>query len=130
MTSPEAFNHKFETLLQRLPPGWEELAVETRAFTRARQIKSPQDLLRAVFAYAVADYSLREVAALLTHQQHWISDQGLHARLTNCGGWLETLLAQMLFAKAKDVGVATQRRLKIVDATVLNCPAARGTDYR
>jgi hypothetical protein len=130
MSSPEAFNHMFEKLLQRLPQGWEELAVETRAFTRARQIKSPKDLLRAVFAYAVADYSLREVAALLTQEQHWISDQGLHARLANCGCWLETLLAEMLCDKVKRVEVATQRRVKLVDATILNCPAARGTDYR
>ncbi len=53
------FDHKFESLLHRLPQGWEELAVEHHAFTRARQIKSPKELLRAVFAYAVADYSLR-----------------------------------------------------------------------
>ncbi|MDQ3753202.1 MAG: transposase [Acidobacteriota bacterium] len=130
MSSTEEINHKFDTLLQRLPHGWQELAVETRAFTRARQIKSPKDLLRAVFAYAVADYSLREVAAVLTHEQKWISDQGVHARLAKCVTWLETLLAQLLFDKAARVEAATCRRLKIVDATVLNCPAARGTDYR
>jgi hypothetical protein len=39
------------------------------------------------------------------------------------------MLAQMLCDKAKRVEVLT-RRLKIVDATTLNCPAARGTDYR
>ena len=59
MSSPTEFDHKFESLLSRLPKGWEALAIETNAFTRARQIKSPKELLRAVFAYAVADYSLR-----------------------------------------------------------------------
>ncbi len=130
MSPVEELNNKFETLLQRLPSGWEELAVESHAFTRARQIKSPKDLLRAVFSYAVADYSLRAVAAVLTREQTWISDQGVHARLGKCVTWLETLLAQLLFDKSKDVSVSTHRRLKIVDATVLNCPAARGTDYR
>ncbi len=124
------FNHKFDYLLDRLPAGWEEMAVEHHAFTRARQIKSPKELLRAVFSYAVADYSLREVAALLTQEQKWISDQGVHARLSNCGAWLETLLAQLLCDKATQVSVHTGRSLKIVDATTLNCPAARGTDYR
>ena len=124
------FDHKFESLLHRLPQGWEELAVEHHAFTRARQIKSPKELLRAVFAYAVADYSLREVAALLTRQQTWISDQGVHARLANCGAWLETLLAQLLHEKAARVSLQTGRSLKVVDATILTCPAARGTDYR
>ena len=124
------FNHKFENLLDRLPAGWEELAVETHAFTRARQIKSPQELLRAVFAYAVADYSLREVAALLTRQQTWVSDQAIHQRLSKCVAWLETLLAQLLCEQATAISVRTGRRLKVVDATVLTCPAARGTDYR
>jgi len=130
MSSIEELNHKFDSLLQRLPHGWAELAMETHAFTRARQIKSPKDLLRAVFSYAIADYSLREVAAVLTHEQKWISDQGVHSRLSKCVLWLETLLAELLFETAKHVGTATRRRLKIVDATVLNCPAARGTDYR
>ena len=123
-------NHKFDDLLLRLPCGWEALAIEHHAFTRARQIKSPKDLLRAVFAYAVADYSLREVAAMLTRQQKWISDQGVHARLVNCGAWLETLLAQLVCEKATQVSVQIGRSLKIVDATILTCPAARGTDYR
>jgi len=86
-------------------------------------------LLRAVFSYAIADYSLHEVAAILTRQQKWMTDQAVYARLCNCVLWLESLLAQMLFDKANQVAVQT-RRLKIVDATTLNCPAARGTDYR
>jgi len=75
-------------------------------------------------------YSLREVAAVLTQEQKWISDQGVYARLSNCGVWLETLLAQLLCEKATRVSVQTGRSLKIVDATILTCPAARGTDYR
>lgn len=130
MSPVEEFGHKFESLLTRLPVGWEELAKEHQALTRSRQIKSPRELLRAVFCYAVADYSLREVAALLTRQRKWISDQALHQRLCKCVVWLETLLARMLFARAAEVGFQTGRRLKIVDATVLTCPAARGTDYR
>lgn len=124
------FNHKFDHLLDRLPAGWEELAREHHAFIRARQIKSPRELLRAVFAYGVADYSLREVAALLTRQQQWMSDQAVYERLCNCVDWLETLLAQLLCEQATQVSVQTGRSLKIVDATTLNCPAARGTDYR
>lgn len=130
MAPIEEFNHKFDSLLDRLPEGWEELAIEHHAFTRARQLKSPKDLLRAVFCYAVADYSLREVAALLTREQTWISDQGVHARLSKCVVWLETLLAQLLTNKATQVSSQTHRSLKIVDATILTCPAARGTDYR
>ncbi len=130
MPPAEEFNRKFDGLLDRLPEGWEELAIEHHAFRRARQIKSPKELLRAVFSYAIADYSLREVAAVLTHEQKWMSDQAVYLRLCNCVTWLETLLAQMLCEKATQVSVQTSRSLKIVDATILTCPAARGTDYR
>ncbi len=130
MTPAEEFNRKFDGLLERLPEGWEELAIEHHAFTRARQIKSPKELLRVVFSYAIADYSLREVAAVLSRQQKWMSDQAVYLRLCNCVTWLETLLAQMLCEKATQVSVQTSRSLKIVDATILTCPAARGTDYR
>jgi len=130
MSPAEELNRKFDGLLHRLPLGWEELAIKHHAFTRARQIKSPKDLLRAVFSYAVADYSLREVAALLTREHNWISDQGVHARLAKCVVWLETLLAQLLCEKANQMSAQTGRSLKIVDATILTCPAARGTDYR
>ncbi len=92
MAPIKEFDNKFESLIQRLPAHWEELAIEKYAFARARQIKSPKDLLRAVFSYAIADYSLREVAALLTREQKWISDQGVHARLSKCVVWLETRL--------------------------------------
>jgi len=124
------FNHTFDSLLNRLPEGWEALAVEHHAFTRARQIKNPKELLRSVFAYAVADYSLREVAAVLSCQQRWMSDQAVYQRLSKCVVWLETLLAQLLCEKAHPLSVQIGRSLKIVDATILTCPAARGTDYR
>jgi predicted DNA-binding protein YlxM (UPF0122 family) len=129
MSPAEELNTKFDCLLQRLPSGWEELAVETYAFTRARQIKSPKELLRAVFSYAVADYSLREVAAVLTRERKWMSDQAVYSRLSKCVVWLETLVAELLFEKATQVRTST-RCLKIVDATTLNCSAAKGTDYR
>jgi hypothetical protein len=129
MSPLDELNNKFETLIQRLPAGWEELAVKTHAFSRARQLKSPKDLLRAVFSYAVADYSLREVAAVLTREQKWMTDQAVYARLSKSVLWLETLLAALFCDKAKRVAVQS-RCLKIVDATTLNCPAARGTDYR
>lgn len=129
MSPAEELNHKFDSLIQRLPEGWEELATEQHAFARARQIKSPKELLRAVFSYAIADYSLREVAAVLTREQKWMSDQAVYSRLSKCVSWLETLVAELLFAHANRIAIKT-RRLKIVDATTLNCPAARGTDYR
>ncbi len=80
-----------------------------------------------MFSYAVADYSLREVAGLLTRERQRISDQAVGERLSKCAAWIESVLAEMLFDKARQV---TKRRLMIVDGTVVNAPAAHGTDYR
>ena len=122
-------NNKFESLLQQLPDNWKELAREKRAFTRERKIKSEEELLRAVFSYAVADYSLREVAGLLPRERQQISDEAVRTRLTKCVEWWESLLSETLFKSAKRVSISG-RRLKLVEGTVLCCPAAKGTDYR
>lgn len=122
-------NNKFEKLLQQLPADWKELAREKRAWTRRRKIKSEEELLRAVFSYAVADYSLREVAGLLTRERQTISDEAVRARLNQCVEWLESLLSETVFESAKQFSISG-RRLKLVDGTVLCCPAAKGTDYR
>lgn len=127
--------NKFEALLQFLPAGWQELAVEKRAFVRSRQIKSPLELLRLMFVYLTTDNSLRSVAAALVSRQIWMTDQAVFNRLHRCRDWLESLLNLMLnrqlAAQMSNLGKRLpHRRLKIVDATVLNCPGAKGEDYR
>jgi len=126
---------KFEALLQHLPAGWQELAVEKRAFVRSRQIKSPLELLRLMFVYLTTDNSLRSIAAALISRQIWMTDQAVFNRLHRCRDWLESLLNlmlnQQLAAQMSNLGKRfPHRRLKIVDATVLNCPGAKGEDYR
>ena len=136
MSSVSEQPNKFEALLQHLPAGWQELAIEKRAFVRSRQIKSPRELLRLVFAYLAADHSLRSIAAALISRRIWMTDQAVFNRLANCRNWLETLLALMLNRQlaGQNMPPITQRIrhrcLKIVDATVLNCPGAKGEDYR
>ena len=127
--------NKFEALLQHLPAGWQELAIEKRAFRRSRQIRSPLELLRLMFVYLTADNSLRSIAAVLISRRIWLSDQAVFNRLHNCRDWLESLLNlmlnQQLAASLSNIGKRLpHRRLKVVDATVLNCPGAKGEDYR
>ena len=135
MSSVNEQLNKFEALLQHLPAGWQELAIEKRAFRRSRQIKSPLELLRLVFVYLTADNSLRSIAAALISRRIWMTDQAVFNRLHNCREWLESLLSlmlnQQLAAQLSNIGKRfPHRRLKIVDATVLNCPGAKGEDYR
>lgn len=133
--SSEGFQlNKFETLLQHLPAEWQELAIEKRAFRRSRQIKSPLELLRLMFSYLLADYSLRQTAAALISRRIWMSDQAVHNRLQHCRDWLAAVLGatlnqQMPVAKIKAGSTLRLRQIKIVDGTVLNCPGATGTHY-
>ncbi len=124
------FDHKFESLLHRFPKAgknWPSSIMLSRAPVKSKVRRScyePFSLMLSLITVCA------RVAALLTRQQTWISDQAVHARLANCGAWLETLLAQLLHEKAARVSLQTGRSLKVVDATILTCPAARGTDYR
>jgi hypothetical protein len=51
----------FEELLPDLPPETGPMAREFKAFARARKIKTPEQLLRAVLLYWGVDKALREV---------------------------------------------------------------------
>src|SRR5512143_3421936 len=56
---------QFDALLQDLPVDLVASAREFQAFTRARKIKTPQELLRVVLLYCGLDQSLRTVAGNL-----------------------------------------------------------------
>jgi hypothetical protein len=82
----------FEALLQDLPIDLVATAREFRAFTRARKIKTPQELLRVVLLYCGLDQSLRTVAGNLTLLEERITDSSVRARLTACEPWVKALL--------------------------------------
>ena len=71
---------QFEALLQDLPLELVDSAREFRAFTRARKIKTPQELLRVVLLYGGLDQSLRTVAGNLTLLGEQITDSSVMAR--------------------------------------------------
>jgi len=52
----------FESFLQELPADYWELAIEFKAFTRSRKIKTPAQLLQVVMSYCGLDAVLREAA--------------------------------------------------------------------
>lgn len=76
----------FERLLQELPPDYRELAIEFKAFSRSRKIKSPEQLLRVVLCYCGLDQALRETAGTFTLLEERISDTAIHQRLEACRG--------------------------------------------
>lgn len=118
----------FAELLQDLPPDFEAQAREFRAFTRARVIKSPTQLLRLVFLYCGLDESLRTVSANCAELGQVLTDQAVHHRLIACGPWLTALLRQMLPAPPE--GIQFGKRLIVIDGSVVQAPGAKTSDYR
>jgi hypothetical protein len=98
--------------------GLEASARETKAFQRARGIKSAVELLRLVLAYCLGDRGLRLTAA-------WaaaigladISNVALLYRLQHCGAWLSLLIGRALAERAPPP--SRGRLIRIVDATTV-----------
>src|SRR5215831_4444793 len=86
----------FEDLLHDLPPETVSMALEFKAFARARKIHTPAQLLRVVLLYCGLDKALREVAGTLTALYEPITDQAVAERLRACGPWMKAVLRKML----------------------------------
>ena len=130
MDGPATIEEDWPAVLTLLPADLEESAFTKLALVRRREIGSAGDLLRLVFAYALCDMSLREVAA-------WADVQGLghlsavavRQRLRRADAWLGHLIVS--FLQERGLAAALPRvRVRIVDATVVCKPGSEGTDWR
>lgn len=128
-TLPELNDSSWPFLLSLLPADFEESARRTKALVRCRNIPNAAALLRIALAYAVSDLSLKDVAAWARGQElAEMTGPGLFYRLREAEPWLQELLAHTL---AEDVRPEpTGWPLRIVDATVLTGPGAKGTEWR
>jgi hypothetical protein len=118
-------------ILQDLPPETERLAREFKAFSRARKIKTPAQLLRAVRLFAGLDLTEREVAAnlvLVDPTIRSLTDQAVHERLQACLPWLQALLPKLL--PPPPGPLPPGRRLLVIDATNVTAPGERKTTWR
>src|SRR6185369_2425226 len=113
-------NTKFDTLWQDLPPEVQSLAFEFRAVSRARRLKTVQQLLQTVLLYCGLDCSLKTTSGTLCNLGHWISDQGVAERLKGCIPWLTAVLRVLLPAaptpQLREAG-SLIKRLLIVDGS-------------
>jgi hypothetical protein len=118
---------QFEALLQDLPVDLVASAREFRAFTRARKIKTPQELLRLVLLYCGLDQALRTVAGNLTVLGERLTDSSVKARLQACEPWVKALLPLLLPPLP---ALPTGSRLSVIEGSSVTAPGADGTDYR
>lgn len=119
----------FEDLLQDLPPETIEMAHEFKAFSRARKIKTPQQLLRVVLLYGGLDQSLREVAGNMTLLVQQITDSSIAERLAACRPWVKALLPKML-GHGELTTLPHNRRFIVIDGSTVQSPGAKRIHYR
>src|SRR5438128_1251710 len=122
-------DRRFEEILQDLPEQILAKAIEFKAFVRAREIKTPQQLLRAVLLYCGLDHSTRLVAAEMTALDEPITEQSISERLTACGPWLKAVLPTML-PPAGVPQIASNKRLRVIDASEVTSPGVKTSQYR
>jgi Transposase DDE domain len=130
---PEVRDH-WPELRARLPASFDlEATARARgAFTRAREVKSAEALLRLALAYGACDMSLRETCAWaevagIAH----LSDPALIERLVKAAPWLGDLVAAVIAEQAAvPAGRWAGYRLRVLDATALCRPGADRTTWR
>jgi hypothetical protein len=135
MDTLEIFQYEWPYLLSFLPSAsiLDSTARQYGAFSRAREIKSAEALLRIALVYSFCNNSLRDTAAWATLQGLAnISDVALLKRLRKTDRWLGQLLAIKLAERAQPPSVCADlaRRIRLVDATCISKPGSTGTDWR
>jgi hypothetical protein len=96
----------------------EASARQTKAFLRAREVKSAVDLLRMTLAYCLGERGLRSTAAWAAATGLVdMSNVALLYRLRQCGDWLAVLVGHALAAAAPKA--SRGRLIRIIDATTV-----------
>jgi hypothetical protein len=127
---PLVFDSKYERLRQELPAEIESLARKYEGFSRARSIKSADELLYLVWLYSISELSLREIAGFCAGSGILISDEAVRQRLKNCPKWLEAILSKMLPIRNLPPGTHGNWRIVACDGSQISGPGSKGTDYR
>jgi hypothetical protein len=75
---------RFEQVLSLLPKGWETKAKELGALSRARKIKTPQDLLRLILIYLTEGKSFAGTSAIMQLMgESPLTKKAVHKRMVN-----------------------------------------------
>jgi hypothetical protein len=105
------------------------MAREFNACVRAKQVKTPQQLLRVVFVSCGGDKSRRDTAAAFTRLYEARTDASIAERLAACRPWIQAVLAKRRHTNAVATRPAPWRFL-VIDGSHVHGPGAQGTQYR
>jgi Transposase DDE domain len=103
------------------------LARQHKAFLRSRGVKSAEDLLRLILAYAPGDRSLRVTAAeAAACGIADVSDVALLDRFRRCADWLTALCERVLARGMATVGNGFEGSIRLVDGSRIEGPGKTG----
>lgn len=127
-------DHEWAILASLLPEGWREAARADGALVRAREIDSPDTLLRLILLHAAAGLSLRQTVVRAENAGlAKVSDVALLKRLRSSEPWLRHLsqgLLESIRCKLTLPTAAEGLRVRAIDATTVEEPGATGTSWR
>lgn len=130
---PEILDH-WPEVSARLPADFDlEATARLRgAFTRAREIKNPETLLRLALAYGGLGMSLREICTWAEAGDiARLSDPSLLERLCKAAPWLGDIVAALIAEQAKMPAARwAGYRLRALDGTTICEPGAGGITWR
>lgn len=122
-----------DAIRRKLPSNLDEIALETGALLRRREIKSAEQLLWMTLIYSgLVNPSLRETSALggITGDFE-LNDTSVRYRLENAPEFLTAVLNSLLFGADRALRAdGVRRRICLQDATVVSIPGSKGTDFR
>ena len=130
MDTTQITSTEWDYILSLLPGDLEETCRAKLALKRRREVWAAGDLLRLCLAYGLCDMSLRKTAAWAsTIGLAELSDVAVLKRLRGCEQWLGHIVAQKLAQRGLASNVPGLE-VRVVDATTLTGPGAKGTDWR
>jgi len=129
MTTKRPDDRDWPYIRTLLPAGLDESARDCSALRRRRGLLNADALVRLLLTYGATDLSLKSVAAWgKAMELAELSVPALFYRVRDAERWLSHLLAEVL--QDEVTPARTHLRLRIVDATVINGPGAKGTEWR
>jgi hypothetical protein len=128
------FGDRFTELLERLPTGLDldDLALETKAIQRRREVVDGAALLRIALARGPGGLSLRQTAAWASMQGiAELSNPAVKYRLDQARDFLAVLVERLLAAKVPGPELRWPgRTLRLADGTCVSELGSTGTDWR
>ena len=121
----------WEALRSRLPENLDELARQNGALRRRRKVSTGEQLLRLILVYVTCWLSLRTTAAWAQRALGLaLTDSALSYRFDCAVRFLRELVQRQLPSPQGDPGTGpAPARVRIVDATGLNEPGTRSTNW-